>query len=65
MKLFKQHSKRLNPKVNAPYVDLYLGWVYQGHNFVVRVCPTFNHDYDKLIATAQEVPPGELIEKYM
>lgn len=65
MKLLKQTSTRLRTKDNKPFVDLFLGWVYQGVAYCVRVNPQFYRDYDKLMAVATEVPQGELPEKYL
>lgn len=65
MKLFKQVSARKREKDNQPYTDLYLGWVYEGVAYCVRVRPQFSRDYDKLIASATEVPQGELPQKYL
>lgn len=66
MKLLKQKSStRVREKDNKPFTDLYVGWVYQGCPYVVRVRPQFVKDYDKLMAVASEVPAGELLEKYL
>lgn len=47
------------------YTDLFLGWVYEGKRYIVRVRPVFGCDNDKLIAAATQVEPGEPMEKYL
>lgn len=47
------------------YHDYYLAWVYEGKTYLVRVRPVFGKDNDKLHATAQYVPLGEMLEKYV
>lgn len=64
MVLLKQPSKNVDEK-GRPYTDLYLGWVYEGRPYVVRVHHVFACDFDKLLAVAQLVPQGEMLEKYL
>lgn len=60
-KLLKQDVERNGNK----YVDLFACWNYQGKAYAVRVRPVFGRDNDKLMAIAEDVPAGELVEKYI
>lgn len=60
-KLIKQTSIRNDKE----YVNLYLCWTYQNKVYAVRIKPTFNKDFDKLVASAQNIPTGEDVEKYI
>ena len=42
-------------KNDKEYIDLYLKWTYEGKEYLVRVRPVFACDYDKLIATSNEL----------
>lgn len=64
MKLFKQESDRLNDK-GKPFDDLFLGWVYDGKTYVVKVQPRFACDYSLLFSVAEELPKGEIVAKYL
>lgn len=64
-RLFKQKSTRVRNTDNRPFVDFYIGWVYEGRPYVVRVRPQFNNEYELLLASAEDVPNGEPIEKYL
>lgn len=61
VKLFKQAVSRNG----ADYTDLYATWTYQGKVYLVRVRPVFGRDNDKLMAIAEEVPTGEVVQKYI
>ena len=61
MKLFKTKVVRDGEK----YVDLNLCWQYNGKTYLVRVRPVFGRDNDKLIAIAQNLTEGEMLEKYL
>lgn len=66
MKLLKQKSlDRIREKDNRPWIDLYLGWTYKGQPYLVRIRPQFGSEYSELVAVAEEVPSGELLEKYL
>lgn len=65
MKILMQKSQRLREKDNKPFTDFYVGWVYEGKAYLVRVFPAFGKDFDKLCAVSVEVPVGELPEKYL
>lgn len=61
MKLLKQEIVKEN---GNKYTDLYAVWTYQSKTYCVRVRPVFGRDNDKLMSVAQEVPKGEVVEKY-
>ena len=61
MKLMKQYNERNGEQ----YTDLFAVWSYEGKFYSVRVKPVFDRDYKQLIASAQTVPTGELLEKYL
>lgn len=61
MKLLKQDVSKNGVK----YTDIYACWTYEGKAYAVRVRPVFGKDYDKLIANAQTVEEGEIIDKYI
>ena len=61
MRLLKQKVERNGVK----YTDLYACWTYNGKAYAVRVRPVFGRDNDKLIAIAETVEDGEMLEKYL
>ena len=66
VKVFKQKSStRFREKDNRPFVDFYISWTYNSQPYAIKIKPQFASDYDKLFAMAEEVPAGELIDKYL
>lgn len=66
MKLMMQVSAdRVREKDGVHFTDFYLVWSYEGHTYSVRIRPQFPRDYNKLFALADEIPAGELLEKYL
>lgn len=64
MKLFVQKSERLD-KHNKPYDDFFLAWLHEGQPYWVRIEPSFYKDIKFLLASAEKVPAGECIDKYI
>lgn len=64
MTLLKQKSDRLDNR-GIPFIDVYLGWRYEGHVYLLRVKPHFGRDYALMFSHALEVPYGETLEKYV
>lgn len=64
MKLFQQTSERYD-KNGKPYIDFFLTWSHGNKTYLVRVFPSFAHDYKLFVANAEKIPQGESIEKYL
>lgn len=64
MTLLKTTSGRLDNS-GRPWIDYYLGYVYEGHVYLVRVKPQFARDYVLMFANAVNVPSGEKLENYV
>lgn len=64
MKLFKQVSDRKDVR-GRPYIDYYIAFTYNDHHYFVRIRPSFYHDAKLLFAEAEDVPSGEMLEKFM
>lgn len=52
-------------KKRNDYTDFYLGWVFDGKKYFVRVKPVFAHDLDKFYANSVDVPNGDDLNKYL
>lgn len=61
IKLMKQVVSREDKE----YTNFYLCWTHEGQVHKVRVRSVFGKDFAKLYAISEEVPKGEIVEKYL
>lgn len=64
MKLVRQTSTRQSTNGHF-FSDLFVVWEHNGKPYSVRVEPSFKKDYKLLRAQAENIPSGEMPEKYL